>query len=134
MIFHTCFAYDNQGEGIGCEKLTQIILYTSEHDYGAREGGAFSSLAILLCSCRARYIEGKDSLSHQGQLSLSIVARGHALCNSCTPELPGLAGGMDINLSGLDYARAPMAGWSVGFLTSSSTTRLYRGRAPRQSV
>ena len=25
-------------------------------------------------------------------------------------------------------------GWLVGFLTSSSTTRLYRGRAPRQSV
>ena len=24
--------------------------------------------------------------------------------------------------------------WLVGFLTSSSTTRLYRGRAPRQSV
>ena len=27
-----------------------------------------------------------------------------------------------------------MVGWLVGFLTSSSTTRLYRGRAPRQSV
>ena len=25
-------------------------------------------------------------------------------------------------------------GWLVGFLTSSSTTKLYRGRAPRQSV
>ena len=25
-------------------------------------------------------------------------------------------------------------GWLVGFLTSSSTTRLYRGRAPRQSI
>ena len=25
-------------------------------------------------------------------------------------------------------------GWLVGFLTSSSTTRSYRGRAPRQSV
>ena len=25
-------------------------------------------------------------------------------------------------------------GWLVGFLTSSSTTRLYPGRAPRQSV
>ena len=25
-------------------------------------------------------------------------------------------------------------GWLVGFLTSSSTTRLYRGRVPRQSV
>ena len=25
-----------------------------------------------------------------------------------------------------------MVGWLVGFLTSSSTTRLYRGRAPRQ--
>ena len=24
--------------------------------------------------------------------------------------------------------------WLVGFLTSSSTTRLYRGQAPRQSV
>ena len=24
--------------------------------------------------------------------------------------------------------------WLVGFLTSSSATRLYRGRAPRQSV
>ena len=24
--------------------------------------------------------------------------------------------------------------WLVGFLTSSSTARLYRGRAPRQSV
>ena len=30
-----------------------------------------------------------------------------------------------------DYAKL---GWLVGFLTSSSTTRLYRGRAPRQSV
>ena len=34
--------------------------------------------------------------------------------------------------------RAPHGGkkevWLVGFLTSSSTTRLYRGRAPRQSV
>ena len=27
-----------------------------------------------------------------------------------------------------------LVGWLVGFLTSSSTTRLYRGRAPRQSV
>ena len=27
-----------------------------------------------------------------------------------------------------------LLGWLVGFLTSSSTTRLYRGRAPRQSV
>ena len=27
-----------------------------------------------------------------------------------------------------------MVGWLVGFLTSSSTTRLYRGPAPRQSV
>ena len=25
-----------------------------------------------------------------------------------------------------------LVGWLVGFLTSSSTTRLYRGRAPRQ--
>ena len=27
-----------------------------------------------------------------------------------------------------------LVGWLVGFLTSSSTTRLYCGRAPRQSV
>ena len=27
-----------------------------------------------------------------------------------------------------------LVGWLVGFSTSSSTTRLYRGRAPRQSV
>ena len=27
-----------------------------------------------------------------------------------------------------------LVGWLVGLLTSSSTTRLYRGRAPRQSV
>ena len=27
-----------------------------------------------------------------------------------------------------------LVGWLVGFLTSSSTTTLYRGRAPRQSV
>ena len=27
-----------------------------------------------------------------------------------------------------------LVGWLVGFLKSSSTTRLYRGRAPRQSV
>ena len=27
-----------------------------------------------------------------------------------------------------------MVGWLVGYLTSPSTTRLYRGRAPRQSV
>ena len=30
--------------------------------------------------------------------------------------------------------RERLVGWLVGFLTSSSTTRLYRGRAPRQSV
>ena len=30
--------------------------------------------------------------------------------------------------------REQLVGWLVGFLTSSSTTRLYRGRAPRQSV
>ena len=30
--------------------------------------------------------------------------------------------------------RSSLVGWLVGFLTSSSTTRLYRGRAPRQSV
>ena len=28
--------------------------------------------------------------------------------------------------------RSKLVGWLVGFLTSSSTTRLYRGRAPRQ--
>ena len=27
-----------------------------------------------------------------------------------------------------------IVGWLVGFLMFSSTTRLYRGRAPRQSV
>ena len=32
----------------------------------------------------------------------------------------------------LPYAGARLVGWLVGFLTSSSTTRLYRGRAPRQ--
>ena len=30
--------------------------------------------------------------------------------------------------------RGALFGWLVGFLTSSSTTRLYRSRAPRQSV
>ena len=30
--------------------------------------------------------------------------------------------------------RLCLFGWLVGFLTSSSTIRLYRGRAPRQSV
>ena len=35
-------------------------------------------------------------------------------------------------MSSLDLVK--LVGWLVGFLTSSSTTRLYRGRAPRQSV
>ena len=30
------------------------------------------------------------------------------------------------------YNEENLVGWLVGFLTSSSTTRLYRGRAPRQ--
>ena len=30
------------------------------------------------------------------------------------------------------YRLEELVGWLVGFLTSSSTTRLYRGRAPRQ--
>ena len=34
----------------------------------------------------------------------------------------------------LNYIISPKVGWLVGFLTSSSTTRLYRGRALRQSV
>ena len=35
---------------------------------------------------------------------------------------------------GLYPDRGERLGWLVGFLTSSSTTRFYRGRAPRQSV
>ena len=35
--------------------------------------------------------------------------------------------------AGRSYVSAGLV-WLVGFLTSSSTTRLYRGRAPRQSV
>ena len=34
----------------------------------------------------------------------------------------------------LNFYLASLVGWLVGFLTSSSTTSLYRGRAPRQSV
>ena len=36
---------------------------------------------------------------------------------------------MDVNITNLQRLV-----WLVGFLTSSSTTRLYRGRAPRQSI
>ena len=36
--------------------------------------------------------------------------------------------------SSLQYCCLCWFGWLVGFLTSSSTTRLYRGPAPRQSV
>ena len=37
-----------------------------------------------------------------------------------------------ISVMGIDVVC--LFGWLVGFLMSSSTTRLYRGRAPRQSV
>ena len=32
----------------------------------------------------------------------------------------------------IEWETETVVGWLVGFLTSSSTTRLYRGRAPRQ--
>ena len=38
------------------------------------------------------------------------------------------------NGNALSHIPLDLVGWLVGFLTSPSTTRLYRGRAPRQSV
>ena len=41
---------------------------------------------------------------------------------------------IDLELKSVPVRLRVRGCWLVGFLTSSSTTRLYRGRAPRQSV
>ena len=45
-----------------------------------------------------------------------------------------LSGGQRMTFACFPFGNSTLVGWLVGFLTSSSTTRLYRGRAPRQSV
>ena len=70
--------------------------------------------------------------------TMTSISSGHSYVLTRWPQLlqqwsvDSWAGPVGTQVS--TKRKSSRVGWLVGFLTSSSTSRLYRGRAPRQSV